>query len=135
DIACRLVINEGDYRSGRVGHCSKYSDRLNHAIKELIENRFAPDSELSNRRHPSIKHVQPGDSWGKFIWRGLMYQHLYAINTYYNQYKHVSQQPYASPPGTHDEWLIPKTEMDHFTDGQDAGQLVQILVRKLSRRY
>jgi len=134
EIACQLLINEGEFRNQTLGSCGKYSDRLNNAIKDLIELRFEFDPEL-NRRHPSVKHVSAGKSWGDFVWRGLMYQHLYAINTYYNQYKHVSQQPYISPPGTTDEWTPPKADLDYFNDGQDAAQIVQILVKELLRWY
>lgn len=134
EIACQLLINEGEYRNQSLGSCGRYSDRLNNAIKDLIELRFDLDPEL-NRRHPSVKYIPAGKSWGNFVWRGLMYQHLYAINTYYNQYKHVSQQPYTSPPGTTDEWTVPKAALDYFNDGQDAAQIVQILVKELLRWY
>lgn len=133
EIACQLLINEGEFRNQKLGSCGKYSDRLNSAVKDLIEQRFEADSE--NRRRPSVKQLPTGKSWGNFVWRGLMYQHLYALNTYYNHYKHVSQQPYASPPGTPDEWTPLKVDLDYFTDGQDAAQIVQILVRELLRWY
>jgi hypothetical protein len=64
-----------------------------------------------------------------------MYQHIYAINTYYNQYKHLAQQPYTSPTGTQDEWTISKHELEHFTDGHDAVQIVPVLVKELLRWY
>ena len=134
EIACQLLINEGDFRNQSLGSCSRYSDKLNSAMKNLIEERFDFDPELK-RKHPSVTHVPTGRSWGNFIWRGLMYQHLYAINTYYNHYKHLSQQPYTSPPGTTDEWTAPQVVLDYFINGQDAVQIVQILVKELLNWY
>lgn len=134
DIACRLLMNEGDFRRQSLGSSDKYSDKLNNALKDLVEQRFEMDPNV-NRRHPSIVYLKTGESWGHFIWRGLIYQHLYAINTYYNQYKHLSQQPYTSPQGTQDEWTIPKEDLDYFNEGQDVVQIVQVLVKELMRWY
>lgn len=134
EIACRLVIQEGEFRAQNLGCYSYYSDRLSEAIKELIEQRFDADPKLK-RPHPSVKFVPAGKSWGNFVWRGLMYQHLYAINNYYNYFKHVSQQPYTSPPGTTDEWIVPQPLLDRFNRGEDAVQIVQLLVREVLYWY
>lgn len=134
EIACRLLMREGEFRKGSLGTCSQYADNLNKAIKDLIEQRFEVDA-VTHHRHPSIKLLQPGTSWGHFLWRGTMHQHIYAINAYYNYYKHVSQQPYTSPAGTTDEWTIPKPDLDHFNAGHDAVEIVPIVVREVLRWY
>lgn len=134
DIACRLLMNEGDFRSQSLGSTSRYQDQLNNALKDLVEGRFKDDAR-TGKRYPTMRNICHGDDWGRFLWRGVMYQHLYAINNYYNHYKHIDQQPYSSPPGTHDEWTIPKADLDYFNDGQDAVQIVQIIVKDLLRWY
>lgn len=131
-LACRLVMNEGDYRRGAIGAC-QYGDNLNKAIKELIEVRFKESAP--NQRWVKKNNMQPGDGWGRFLWRGAMLEHLYGINNYRNRNEHIADHDYISEDPTTDEWNPPYAILQHFRSGADVAVIIQAQVRALIQWY
>jgi CheY-like chemotaxis protein len=101
-IACRILMNDGDYRAKQLGAC-QYGDNLNTAIKQVIERRFK--SEEGKKTYIDKKNMALGQKWEEFIWRGSMLEHLYGINNYRNRFEHLAQQPYTDE-FKNDEWEI-----------------------------
>jgi hypothetical protein len=130
-LAIRLVQNEVDYRHREVGISGKYADDLNRLIKDEIEIRF----NLENgRRYIKASKIVTRGGWGSFLWRGTMVQHIYALNSYYNHYKHIHEQPFRNPMEP-DEWLIPLELLDKFEAGETIGKIVELIVRDLLEWY
>lgn len=130
-IACRILMNDGDYRAKQLGTC-QYGDNLNTAIKQVIERRFKSDE--GKRTYVEKKNMALGQKWEEFIWRGSMLEHLYGINNYRNKFEHLAQQPYTEE-ARHDEWEIPLELAEYFSRGDDVVEILQVQVRSLLRWY
>jgi CheY-like chemotaxis protein len=131
-LACRLVMNEGDYRRGALGTC-RYGDKLHLAIKEVIEARFKPPADNLPRVRKS--NMISGEAWGHFLWRGAMVDHLYGINHYRNRNLHIADHDYVSEDPTTDEWNPPNDVLQHFRSGADLAVIVREQVRALVKWY
>lgn len=130
-IACRLLMNDGDYRAKKLGAC-QFGDDLNKAIKQVVERRFK--SEAGKRTFVEKKYLAPGEKWEEFIWRGAMVEHLYGINNYRNRIEHLPQQPYTDE-SKQDEWKIPRDLGESFSRGDDVVEILQVLVKALLKWY
>jgi hypothetical protein len=131
-LACRLVRYEGDYRRGKIGACDEYGEDINRAIKEIIEDRFEEDWR---GRYVKIKSIKIGDSWNRFLWRGVMLQHLYTINSYRRAFVHLQEQPYASGENGTDEWMIPHEVRQRVEKGDNVAEMIELAVEELLEWY
>jgi CheY-like chemotaxis protein len=132
-LACKLVMNEGDHRAGRLGSCRRYADDLSGAIKQLIKDRF--NDNVPDVRRVTKSNIRSGDSWSKFLWRGVMIEHLYGINNYRNRTEHLPDHDYSGAPGTADQWEVPHDVLTYFSHGDDVEEIIQLQVKALLRWY
>jgi CheY-like chemotaxis protein len=132
-LAIRLVRNEVDYSSGRVGASETYADDLNGLIKQL-ENRFAPNPK-TQRRYIDASAIRTTGGWGTFLWRGTLVQHLYTLNNYRNDYEHVDAKPFHGDGRTRDEWNIPQNVLTSIERGETLGKVIELIVSELLEWY
>jgi len=132
-LAIRLVQNEADHHTGKLGSCDKYADDLNRLIKECVESRFSEDA--SRRRRVKSSAMTVPDRWGAFLWRGAMLQHLYAINGYRNIFEHIEEQPYRCGSQETQAWKIPPEILLSVESGEAAGKLIELTVKDLLDWY
>jgi hypothetical protein len=132
-LVIRLVQNEVDHYHNRRGSCDDYADDLNGLIKDHIETRFSEDA--SGRRRIKASAISRPGSWGSFLWRGSMVQHLYAINTYRNVFEHIKEQSYRCQGADRDTWIIPADVVHAVEEGQAVGKVLELTVNEILDWY
>jgi len=131
-LAIRIVQNEVDHSNQRIDSCIGYADNLNGLIKDHIESRFHPEGNI--RRIKASKIIST-DGWGAFLWRGIMVQHLYALNSYRNLFVHIHEQPFRCTGQDTDKWEIPQDVLVAFEKGINAGKMADMITRDLLEWY
>lgn len=134
-LGIRLARNEVDHYFGRHDATTDYADDLNRLIKDHIEDRFDFTSLPNGRsvRLVSIAKIRSSGGWASFLWRGAMVQHLYALNTYRNDYIHLRDRPYDDRTGS--DWTIPRDRLESVSAGRHVGVVIESIVRDLIEWY
>lgn len=134
-VGLRLARNEVDHHLGRLDATVDYADDLNGLIKDRIEDRFDFTSLPGGRqaRMVSLAKIKSNGGWSAFLWRGAMVQHLYALNSYRNDYVHIKARPYDDRNGS--TWTIPREVLQSVSDGRHVGVVVESIVRDLIEWY
>jgi CheY-like chemotaxis protein len=138
-LAVRLIRNEMDHSSGRVDASEALADDLRGLIKQ-IEGRFRLQTitlrsgEEVERRFVDASAISNG-SWGDFLWRGTLVQHLYALANYRNDYVHVKKKPFRSEHSVNDAWTIPPDTLASLERGELLGQVIELLIRDILQWY
>lgn len=131
-LAIRLVMNDCDCHSNRLGSVIHLADDLLGLVKEL-GRRFRQDDPQRPRFKAST--AQPAGSWGAFLWRGTTIQHLQTLNSYRNSYEHLDEQPFRTVAGSPDQWNIPHAVLQSVESGQTTGRLAELIVCELLEWY
>lgn len=134
-LGIRLARNEVDHYLGRHDATTDYADDLNGLIKDHIEDRFDYTSlpNKPSKRLVSIAKIRSSGGWASFLWRGAMVQHLYALNTYRNDYIHLRDRPYEERTGS--DWTIPRDRLESVSAGRHVGVVAESIVRDLIEWY
>lgn len=129
-IAVTIVRAECQHHAGRLDAFDG-GDDLNSLIKDGIEVRFKADHQ--GRRRVKRSKIDSDGGWGAFVWRGPLVQHLYALNSYRNEYVHIEEQPFRSPDG--DTWKIPDEVLASSEQGSATSLIVGAIVKDLLTWY
>lgn len=138
-LAIRILCNEMDYHSKRLNASDPFADDLNGLIHE-IENRFAAQTisrrggASTERRFVNKASIANG-TWGEFVWRGSLLQHLYVLSNYRNDYEHIDEKPFRNNQGATDSWQIPEITLRSLESGERLGQIIELIVRDLLDWY
>ena len=138
-LAIRLVQNEIDVFQDSLGAGAAYGDDLGKLISRIAD-RFDEktvirrDGTEFRKRFVEAAAINSG-TWGSFLWRGSLLQHLYCLNNYRNDYEHIADKPFRGIGSQQDDWNIPSDTLRSLERGERLGQILELMIGDLLDWY
>ena len=130
-LAIRLMCDELECTTNRLGLGTSYGDNLNGLIWDLKKDRFKSDQK--GTYYITERDIQSPGGWEAFLWRGTMEQHLQTLLRYRNDYTHMRAKPYRAKGNN--SWVIPEELLLAIEEGKALSQVVELIVKEILAWY